>query len=122
MKKLENINTVEELLNAVANKETPVIVNIRPDSSNKNYLMDQVANRMASRCHSCNFFVLDKQDANDLKKELMVMKTPILLVIYKGVIENVFSGSVSYKKIEEALTYLFEKMEIKNPLAEQAGY
>jgi diphthamide synthase (EF-2-diphthine--ammonia ligase) len=123
MKKLKNINTVSELLTAVSDKQVPVIVNIRPDSSNNHYLMDQVANRMATRCNSClDLFVLDKKDANDLKKELRLMKTPILLVIYKGVIESVFSGNVSYKKIEDAVKRLFEKMELKNPLAEQAGY
>ncbi len=123
MKRLENLNTVAELLGAVSGKEVPAIVNIRPDDSNNHYLMDQVTNRMVSRCNSCvDLFVLENQDASDLKKELMLMKTPILLVIYNGVIENVFSGNVSFKKIEEAVTRLFIKNEIKNPLVEQAGY
>jgi len=71
--------------------------------------MEEIVKRVISECSAdIDYFKIENGAATDIKKELMITKNPVFLLIFKGDIQEVFSGTVGYSKIKIGLKQFIE--------------
>jgi len=104
MKNVQDINSIDELLNSMKAKQHPVLVNICPKCENDNFLMDEIVKRIISKSETyIEYLKFDYVAAIKIKEDLKLTKNPVFLLIIEGKIKDVFSGTIGYQRMNHGI-------------------
>ena len=110
MKKLNDINNLNDLLKTFEHSEEPVLVRLCSRCGNNRVLIDQVVKKVQKQIDSSlNYFQLSEEVSTTIKQELRILKNPVLLIIQHGIIRAVLGGMIAPHQLEKALSQIAVK-------------
>lgn len=100
----KKIKSLADLLGNLKNESSLVLANLCPNCHGETYLIEEVIKKVQSNCETIfNYIKLTHTAAQKIKDELMVVKSPVLLLIYEGTIKGVYSGYIGYDQLCKAI-------------------
>jgi len=111
----KRINSLSDLLEKYKDEQSPVLAHLCPDCESENFLIDEVIKKVQANCSTLYTYIkITKRTAQKLKDELMIIKSPVLILIYQGSIRAVYAGYIGYNQLCKAIEEYADKTAISN--------
>jgi len=115
MVKTKNIKTLAGLLKGLKNESSLVLANLCPNCEGENFVLEEVIKKMQANCVAIfRYIKLTHPASQMIKDELMVVKSPVLLIIQSGSIKGIYTGTIGYNQLCKALNESVAKTGFKN--------
>ncbi|MEO1262244.1 MAG: hypothetical protein AAFZ15_25785 [Bacteroidota bacterium] len=102
--RLNQINNLSELLQALQTETTPMFINLCSRCGNDNFLTDQIVSNLQKEYgEKLGYQKLPSAASEVIKQELHISKNPVLLLIKDGEIKALFGGIIAQYRLEMAL-------------------
>ena len=67
--------------------------------------MEEVIRKLQTKCATVFKYVkLGKKESQNIKDELRMMKSPVLLLIQRGIIKGIYAGHIGYTQLCQAIS------------------
>ncbi len=105
---MENINndisTLSDLLERYQASPTVVLAHLCPQGDCENFLMAEVIKKVKNSCRTkINYIKLSPAESKAIRTELMINKSPVLLLIDQGIIKGIYTGHIGYNQLCQAI-------------------
>ena len=107
MNKPLNENQLSKLIDSYKNEELPVLITLTKAQSSKNYLLQEVLNRIRQELGDGIIYEgIDGMSSSIIREELKIKKHPIHLLIKDGGLQAIYSGMIGAQPIIKSLNEL----------------
>ena len=117
-KKMATTNTTRNLSDFLADYKSSnslILAKLCTDGEAGNFLMEEVIRKLQSQCATeFKYVELNKKESQNIKDELRMVKSPILLLIQQGILKDIYAGNVGYDQLCEAISVSAENSNEQN--------
>jgi len=99
-----NISTLSELLERYKASPTVVLAHLCPQGDCENFLMSEVIKKVKNNCVTkINYVKLSPETSKAIRDDLMINKSPVLLLMDRGTIKGIYTGHIGYNQLCQAI-------------------
>ena len=102
MNNLEKVKTISDLLETFKKNTTPVLALLCVRCGNNQFLIN-LAVEKTKRIYNLDYYQLSEEVSRTIKKELKIIKNPVLIVIKNGQIKALLEGVIPQYQLQEVL-------------------
>lgn len=117
MNKINNINTLNGLLEKFKETTTPILLILCVRCDN-HFLTDQVV-RKVEKTYDVGYYHVSQEASKSIKNELQIIDNPALIIIENGELKAILKGIVAQHQLEKALHELL--LEKNNQAVKSLG-
>ena len=101
----DNTRNLSDFLDDYKSNPSLVLAKLCSDGECENYLMEEVIRKLQLKCATVFKYVkLNKVESQNIKHELRMVKSLVLLLIQKGIIKGIYAGHVGYNQLCQAIS------------------